>query len=159
MVKNAPSGVSLTRAPQWAAISSKGAFWNFSTTCRRRSRSCSSTATLSTVTQRIGLVFRSSPGMSRGWSLRRWTGWSLGMKKGWRHETGRDLLCPHRLFLILPKAPPSKNQLNGPAAGLLKTQVAAPLLGLSNERSQIAIHFSIVRAVFKRTPSMEKTDR
>lgn len=50
-----PAPPSLTRAPQWAAISSKGAFWNFSTTCRRRSRSCSSTATLSTAAQRIGL--------------------------------------------------------------------------------------------------------
>lgn len=41
-------GPRLTRAPQWAAISSNGAFWNFSTTCRLRSLSCSSTATLST---------------------------------------------------------------------------------------------------------------
>lgn len=37
-----------TLAPQWAAISSKGAFWNFSTTCLLRSLSCSSIPTLST---------------------------------------------------------------------------------------------------------------
>lgn len=48
------AGGRLTRAPQWAAISSKGAFWNFSTTCRRRSRSCSSTATLSTGAHKRG---------------------------------------------------------------------------------------------------------
>ncbi len=37
-----------TLAPQWAAISSNGAFWNFSTTCLLRSLSCSSIPTLST---------------------------------------------------------------------------------------------------------------
>lgn len=41
----------LTLAPQWAAISSKGAFWNFSTNCLLRSFSCSSTPTLSTEKQ------------------------------------------------------------------------------------------------------------
>lgn len=48
MTKEKEECICCTLAPQWAAISSKGAFWNFSTTCLLRSRSCSSIPTLST---------------------------------------------------------------------------------------------------------------
>src|SRR4029434_9972037 len=59
----------LTRAPQWAAISSKGAFWNFSTTCLLRSFSCSSIPTLSTThthTHTLQLLFSCS--LTHAWT-------------------------------------------------------------------------------------------